>query len=69
MPKTERIVIYCSKKTKKRWVELAIDLDMKYEELLNKLIDLYEAISSYMSEENIDSLINAFRKKVEIRYA
>ena len=69
MPKSERIIIYCTKDTKKRWVSLAIDLEMNYEELLNALMDLYEAMSNYMNDKDIKRITNAFKKKVELRYA
>lgn len=62
-PREERIIIYASRETKRRWQKLAIDAETKnYEEFANRLLDLYELTAQYLGEKKIDDLIRRLQE-------
>lgn len=64
-PRDQRIVIYCTEETKKRWKTLFVSMKVRnYEEALNRLLDLYEILSKAMKEKRLVDLV----EKVEIHF-
>ena len=68
-PKSEVIVIWCTKETKLRWrrfYDYHVTLDKhtykNSEVLLNKLLDLYDLCRKYLNREKIDDLIDKLRE-------
>ena len=62
-PRSNRIVIWCTVETKRRWRASLVDMGVRNsEEALNGLLDLYDLMSTIVGERRVGELL----KKIEL---
>ena len=66
--RTERVIVYVTPDSKKRWRKALVDMEVRSGgEALELLLDLYEAASEYLGERRLRELVEKMRGMPGVR--